>query len=596
MAVSDFPAGQRRVGSLPRPGLSGSKRQEPGGQLPRLRVLWLLVVAILLAVTIWGRLAYWQVVQHNDLGQLAGDQYLHSIPLPASRGLLLDRELRPLAVNSTVYDVTIAPSQIDVADRDRVGGVLSLVLGADPQVLTMLLASGKQFAYVARRQPKEKVDQLRAARLPGVDLQAVEQRQYLPGGVPNSTLASQLLGFVDWNGRGQRGVEQAYQTQLAGRPGHESSYTDLYGRQIVLGPDSRVPAENGAPLVLTVDANIQYAAEQAIAQGVQEAKAESGSVIVMDTQTGGIVAWASAPGYDANQFASQDPNRLRDPIGAQVYEPGSIMKVVTLAGAIDNGSITPETTINDPGYINVGGVTLHDYDLANHGTITMTNVLERSLNVGAVRAEQAMGKDAYLRNLKAFGIGQPSGVDVAGESASPLRQQWRDAEVATASYGQGVAVNMVQMCAALNAVSNGGVYVQPHVVQSQDGRPVPIAAPRQVISAQSAATMRMMMRSVVQHGAGHLARIPGFELDEGGKTGTSNIPENGKYSKDVWASYAGFLPADNPRFTMLVVVKHPNNGSDDHNEGYYVSAPIWKAIAQEMILQWRIAPENLQPV
>lgn len=593
MAVGDVTATGARFGAA----RAGSgKRLEPGGQLPRLRVLWLLVVAILLAVTIWGRLAYWQVAQHNGLGERAGEQYLHSIPLPASRGLLLDREMRPLAVNSVVYDVTIAPSQVAVADRDRVGGVLALALGVDRQRLTALLASGKQFAYVARRQPKEKVDPLRAARLPGVDLQAVEQRQYLPGGVPDSTLAAQLLGFVDWNGSGQRGVEQAYQKQLAGIAGHESSYTDLYGRQIVLGPDRRVAPQNGAPLALTVDANIEYAAEQAIAQGVQDAKAESGSVIVMDTKTGGIVAWASAPGYDANRFASQDPARLRDPVLSSVYEPGSVMKVVTLAGAIDNGSISPGTTINDPGYINVGGATLHDYDFANHGTVTMNNVLERSLNVGAVRAEQAMGREAYLRNLQAFGFGQPSGIDVAGESSTPLRQQWRDVELATAAYGEGVAVNMVQMCAAVNAVANGGVYVQPHVVQQLNGHPTAVAAPRQVISVQSAATMRMMMRSVVQHGSGHEARVAGFELDEGGKTGTSNIPENGKYSKNVWASYVGFLPADNPRFTMLVVVKHPNNGSDDHNEGYYVSAPIWKKIAQQMILQWRIAPETLPAV
>ncbi len=275
------------------------------------------------------------------------------------------------------------------------------------------------------------------------------------------------------------------------------------------------------------------------------------------------------------------------------------MKVATLSGAIDTGKITPSTVINDPGWISVGGATIHDWDLANHGDITMTRVLEASLNVGAVKAMQAEGRDSYFHYLQQFGFARPTGVDVAGEAAMrvPPLSQWSDTQLATASFGQGVAATMVQMCAAVNVIANHGVWVQPHVVARIGDQPVGPMATHQVVSAQTAAEMNGMMRSVVQHGSGYLARIPGFELDETGKTGTSQIPENGVYSKDhVWASYTGFLPAQNPRFTMLVVVRQPNNGSSDGNEGYRVSAPIWKQIAQQIILEDHITPGSLPPV
>jgi len=238
-------------------------------------------------------------------------------------------------------------------------------------------------------------------------------------------------------------------------------------------------------------------------------------------------------------------------------------------------------------------VTLYDWDRANRGTVTYTRVLESSLNVGAVKALQTEGNDAYYQNLVNFGFARPSAIDVGAESSVPIKAQadYRPSEMATTSFGQGIAVNMVQMCAAINVVANQGRWVQPHVVQSIGGASPGTFASRQVVTPQTAATMTQMMDSVVQHGSGYMARVKGFELDQAGKTGTSQIPENGKYSPDhVWASYVGFMPADNPRFTMLVVVRKPNNGSADHNEGYYVSAPIWKAVAEQTVLDWRISP------
>jgi cell division protein FtsI/penicillin-binding protein 2 len=566
-------------------------------QLHRLRVLWLLAIAALLASAVWGRLAYWQVTQHGRLTAMADAQYSNNVLLPAQRGMIFDAEGRPLAVDTTVYDVFVAPSQVPTSERDALASELSAALNVPRVPLLGVLASGQQFAYVAKRVSKAVADRLSAMQLPTVGLEPEQQRSYLPGAVPGTSLASDLLGFVNYDGQGQYGVEGYYDQTLSGKDGYETTYRDLAGNQIVLGSRTQKQPVNGSNLTLTIDSDIQSAAEQAIASGVQAAHAESGSVLIMDPHTGGIVAWADYPSYDANQFATTNMASFQDPMVSYLYEPGSVMKVVTLSGALQNHAITPTTTIDDPGYINVGGYTIHDWDLANHGTVTMTRVLDDSLNVGAIRAMQMEGPSAFYSNLRAFGFGQPSGVDVAGENAPALQlaplNQWSDVQVATTSFGQGIAVNMVQMLAAVNVVANGGRYVQPHVVAEVGDKPGPLAdtPSRQVVSATTAQLMTGMMEDVVQNGSGWKARVPGFQKDEAGKTGTSQIPENGGYSNvHVWASYVGFLPASNPQFTMLVVVRKPNNGSSDHNEGYYVAGPIWAQIAQAIVVERRLTP------
>ena len=573
---------------------SRTRKERPEPDAPRLRVLWLIVMAALLASAIWGRLAYWQVVEHGKLAGQALAEHSELVTLPASRGVLLDREMRPLAVNTTVYSVYVSPQLIDPRDRERVALGLGQSLSVPAEQVMATLVSGRKFAYIARRQSKDRADALRKLQLPGVGLQAEQQRSYLPGADPATTLAANLLGYVNYDGVGQYGVEAFYNQRLAGQDGLMSTYRDLANREISLGGARYQAPVNGSDLVLSIDSNIQYAAEQALANGVKAAKAESGSVIVMDPKTGGIVASADYPSYNGNQFTAADPARVKDPIVFDLYEPGSVMKVVTLAGALDAHAITPQTTFYDPGYTTVQGQVIKDWDLKNHGTVTMTNVLEHSLNVGAIKAEQLEGPDNFYRYLQAFGFGSPTGLDVAGERSAPMGPpaQWKPIDLATASFGQGIAVNMVQMCSALNVIANHGRYAPPHVVERIGGQPTNLAATqRQVISPEAADQMTQMMKSVVQNGSGWTARVPGFEKDQAGKTGTSQMAENGVYSFDhVWASYAGFLPADNPRYTMLVVVRKPNNGSFDHNEGYFVSAPIWKQIASAIDFQWRITP------
>ncbi len=566
----------------------------------RLRVVSMLGIALVLAGMVWSRLAYWQVAEHGRLTMQAQAQYREYVELPAMRGSIFDRNLTQLVVNTTAYSAFVSPDQIQAGDRDRVVTGLSTVLGVDKAKLLTVLESSSKFAYVQRRFSKAKADQLRALKLPGVGLQDETQRSYLPGITAGTTLASNLLGFVDWNGDGRYGLEERYQKALAGTPGYISSYRDLSNREIVLGSHTHQDPVNGSDLVLSLDANIQYAAEQALADGVKRDRAESGSVLVMDPSTGGIVAWADYPSYNANDFNHTDAALFKDNVLSYVYEPGSVMKVVTLSGAINSGAITPSTVINDPGYVKVGGYWIYDWDRRNHGNIDYTYVLEHSLNVGAMKAMLAEGHDTYYRNLQAFGLTQPSGIDVAGENYIPIPSapQMQDSQYATTAFGQGIDVNMVQMLAAINVVANGGKYAPPHLVERTGTQinPLLLQPQRQVISPDTAAKMTTMMQMVVQHGSGWTSRIRGFELDQAGKTGTSQIPAGGKYTQDVWASFVGFLPAKHPKFTMLVVIRKPHYpGSEQDwtmNDGYLTAEPIWRQIALAMVAGWHITPDR----
>jgi len=485
------------------------------------------------------------------------------------------------------------------AQRDFVAGGLASVLGVNKSSVVATLSSGAKFAYIARRFSKDKADQLRALKLPGVGLEDETQRSYLPGAQSDTTLAANLLGFVNYSGSGQYGLEAAYQNVLAGSPGYISSYRDLANNEIVLGSHTHQDPVNGSDLVLSLDANIQYAAEQALAAGVQKDKAESGSVLVMDSTTGGIVAWADYPSFDANTFNVTDPNLFKDNVASYVYEPGSVMKVVTLGGAINAGAITPTTVINDPGYLRVGGYNIYDWDRRNHGNIDYTYVLEHSLNVGAMKAMLAEGHTAFYKNLQAFGLTKPSGIDVAAENdlLPPPAAQMPDSQYATTSFGQGIDVNMVQMLAAVNVIANGGRYAPPHVVERVGTQinPLLLQPQRQVVSPQTAAEVTQMMEAVVQKGSGFTSIVHGFGLDQAGKTGTSQIPVNGEYTQDVWASFVGFLPAQHPRFTMLVVVRKPHapGSAQDWtlNDGYITAGPIWQKVAQAMVVDWHIAPD-----
>ena len=567
----------------------------------RLRIFWLMAAASLLAVVLVGRLTYWQVFQHTHIVALAAEQRDVTYVLPATRGQVVDRNGQLLASDTAVYDVVGAPNLVPAARRVDISAALAPLLGRTQAEVLKDLERPLKFEYLKRKVVKETADKIEALHLPGVALQQDTARSYLvadPGqaGADSRSLASSLLGFVNDSGHGQYGVEQFFDSYLRGTDGIQSTLKTGAAQTIPLGDKKSVPARNGDDVVLALDSQVQFLAEKALAAGVKRTNSESGTVLIMEPSTGSIVAWANYPSYNANQFMSADGKLFTDPVVSSLYEPGSLMKVLTLSGGVDSGAITPDYAFNETGAVNVGGYTIRNWDFKAHGNITMTKVLELSLNVGAVKVMQLEGPDTFYRYLNAFGIGHKTGVDVANEVAAPLPalKSTYPSELATMSFGQGVAVTPIEMISALNAVASGGRLVRPRVATQRrrwDGTvvdlPPDVGTP--VMTPASAQKMRDMMVSVVEHGSGKTARIDGWAGRIAGKTGTANIPENGKYTDKVVASFAGFMPADKPRFTMLVIMRKPQ-GTNYQQEGTAAAAPTWKEIAQQILVQWQVTP------
>src|SRR5438309_1049673 len=540
-----------------------------------------------------GRLTYWQVFRHSDMARLAAVYHDDTIALPAVRGNILDRNGALLVTNTPVFSIFASPDQISARERADIAAKLAPILVITPEAIQAKLATTRKFIYLARRVPASVAQQLDKLRLSGIGKVAETQRSYVDGGVAGSTLAANLLGFANDQGSGNYGIEGYYDKVLHGQDGFEATVRDLANRPIVLSDRQRRDPVDGASLQLSLDGTIQVVAERALADGVQKYQAESGSLIIMEPTTGRIVAWADVPSYNANQFATTPTSQFIDPIVSNLYEPGSVMKVVTLSGALDDHAITPDTRFNETGVAVVGGVAIRNWDNRAHGNVTMTQVLQNSLNVGAIKAAQMEGSDRFYQSLQRFGIGSPTGIDVAAEAVEPLRDfaKWKPVELATAAFGQGVDTTPIEMLAAINVAANGGNLVWPHVVdQVIDGNgvrhPVQPRIVRQVVSAKTAQQMQQMMVAVVEHGSGFAARIDGFKNRIAGKTGTASIPENGKYLPDATiGSFVGFVPVDHPQFIMLVITRKPKVLF----EGAYVAAPIWKTVASALITQGQIA-------
>ncbi len=541
-----------------------------------------------------GRLTYWQVWRHADMSRLAAAYHDDTITLPAVRGDILDRNGALLVTNTPVFSIFASPDLISAADREKIATQLAPLLQLPPDDIQAKLATTRKFVYLARRMPAAVAQQLDKLRLPGIGKIAETQRSYVDGGVPGTTLAANLLGFANNEGVGNYGIEGYYDKTLHGQDGFENTVRDLANQPIVLSDRQRRNPVNGMTLQLSLDSTIQVVAERALADGVQKYQAESGSLIIMEPSTGRIIAWADVPSYNANDFATTPTDQFRDPIVSDLYEPGSVMKVVTLSGALDTHAITPDYRFNETGTAVVGGFAIHNWDGRAHGMVTMTQVLENSLNVGAIKAEQLEGPANFYQYLQRFGIGGVTGIDVAGETSAPLADlsKWKPSQLATASFGQGVDATAIEMLAAVDVVATGGNLVWPHVVDSMidsNGvrHPVQPRVVRQVISPKTAQQMQQMMVSVVEHGSGFAAKIDGFKNRIAGKTGTASIPENGGYAKDqTIGSFVGFLPVDHPQFIMLVITRKPKILF----EGAYVAAPIWKSVASALITQWQIAP------
>jgi cell division protein FtsI/penicillin-binding protein 2 len=568
----------------------------------RRRGIWLVLGFLAMATAVFGRLVQVQVIEGKSLAAQAAASHTTSIKLQATRGVILDRSGRVLVSNVQVFDVFADPALIQASDRLSVAGMIAPILQQTPAQVLRALNQTNQFDYLAKGVSQDVNDKLQALGLSGIGTIPSEQSVYEPSPVPGISFAANLLGFVNSDGAGQYGLEGYYNSLLAGVSGHESTLTDVNGNAIVLGAQQKVPAQNGDNLVLGLDSQVQYWSELAIANGVNSTHATSGTIIIMDTKTGAIDAEAQYPSYNANDFEAEASSHIadfRDLAVTQPYEPGSIMKVVTFAGGLNHNAFTPSTVINERQQ-RIDGYLIHDWDGRSHGNVSMQWVLDDSLNNGAIDAMKMEGESNFYNNLLAFGIGAPTGIDLAGEVNDPVPPQssWNTLNYATASFGQGIVTTPLEMIAAINAVANGGVWVQPHVVDDvvnpNTGKTTPfVPVTRRVISATAAHTLAKMMVGVVNDpGAeGKKAKIPGYSMEIAGKTGTAQVAlPNGKgYGSNVVASFVGFMPATNPQFTMMVILNDPQVPLSTRF-GSLLAAPIWKQVAEMMIDAWRIEP------
>jgi cell division protein FtsI/penicillin-binding protein 2 len=558
-------------------------------------------MAAVLAAVLVGKLVYWQVVEHQKISLLAAKQHQVTFKLPSQRGKIFDRSGQLLATDTPVANVVADPSLIPQAARSQVAGSLAPLLGMTATDILKQLEMPLKFEYLKHKVPRETADKITALHLAGIALEDNSRRSYLSSVDPAApteprSLASNLLGFVNDDGTGQYGLEQYYDAQLKGHDGYESTLKTGANETLVLSDVKKVLPQDGTSLQLGLDSQVQFFAEKALADGVRKTGAESGSVIIMEPSTGNIIAWADFPTFDANNFGRSDAKLFSDPVVSSLYEPGSVMKVVTLSGGLQSGAITPDYTFNETGSVSVDGYNIQDWDHKPHGNISMTRVLELSLNVGAVKVQQMEGPNNFYKFLGAFGIGSLTGIDVADEVALPLKplRNYHASELATTAFGQGVAVTPIEMISAINTVANGGRFVHPRVVTSTilaDGsrKDTPQDLGTQVLGTQAENDMRQMMINVVEHGSGWTTKMDGWQNQIAGKTGTANVPEGGKYTDKVISSFVGFMPANNPRFTMLVIMRNPK-GDTLAQEGTFTAAPVWKSIAQQIMVQWQVTP------
>jgi cell division protein FtsI/penicillin-binding protein 2 len=520
----------------------------------RLRVLFALFAVATLLLSL--RVGYWQTIGRATLLEGATDQFRSDLVIEAQRGVIRDRSGAILATTVDLRSLYAIPKR--VPDTASAAAKLAPILATPAATIRAALDSGAEWLYLRRRLPEPVARAVEALAIPGLGFEVEPKRLY-----PSDSLAAHVLGFVNDEGVGQYGVEGAYDKLLRGVPGRLVVERDPKDRALAVGLRTAVPPKNGADVVLTIDSVVQTAAERALRRAIEREKAPSGSIIILDPRDGAILALASWPTFDPSRVLVADPESLRDRAVSWTFEPGSTMKAVTIAAGIDKHVVTPTTTYDDKGYAIIGGRRLNNAQGKAYGTTTVTQILERSANAGAVFVASRLGQDPLYQYLRAFGFGDPTGIDLAAEASGAVRPlaQWYPVDVGTIAFGQGIAVTPLQLAMAYAAIANGGTLYRPYVVaatRDADGehRTAPVAI-RRPISPDTADTLRTMLVSTVDKGIAHGASLTGYTV--AGKTGTAQIPsDDGRYVDDAYiSSFAGFAPASDPRFVAVIVLERP---------------------------------------
>jgi cell division protein FtsI (penicillin-binding protein 3) len=584
-----------------------SSRRALTAPIRRVRFLWVAIFFSFWGLAISARLAWLQVVRHHEFAERAERQQSRTFEVAPRRGVLYDRNGRELAMTVLVDSVYAVPSELG-DNRAEDAALLAKVIHHDPldrftteQAMLARMDHSRDFAWVARRLDAPTAERVKELNLKGVYFQKEFKRFY-----PSGDLAAHVLGYVGTDDEGLGGMEEEFDDELHGMPGHKLTAVDA--KRHVMGSEESEPMP-GENLVLSIDSNIQYMAEKALDAQVAKFKAEHGTLVVQDPHTGQILALAVSPRFNPNDQRHVDADSLIDLAVSDVYEPGSTFKLVSYSAALDSAGVQPTDKVDcQGGQMTMYGRTLHDDKSDHYGVITVQQALEHSSDVGAAKMALKVGNEKFYEYMRGFGFGQRTGIELPSETRGLLRapRKWSATSILSLAIGQEVGVTPVQLVTMVSTIANGGTYLPPHIllneadndgghVKAEPFRPgtgIPAGLPEgahRVIREDTAAKMRMMMHGIVVEGTGRPAALNGYSA--AGKTGTAEKidPKTHTYSHTkLVASFAGFAPANNPAIAVAVVIDTPTVGSGYGGE---TSAPVFSDVAQQ-ILEYMGVPHD----
>lgn len=557
-------------------------------RIPYLMIGFFIIMGILVV-----RLFDKSVIKHNECLAIAENQYIVKKEINASRGRIYSQdnsigEPYPLAMNIEKYELSVVPKNI--TDKKLVSDKLSSIINIPQEEIFNKINNDKLYLPpLAKNLDQNVANKILDLKLIGVIINSIEVRYY-----PENNLASQILGFVDSEGQGKYGIEGYYNDELQGNSGIVEGEKDAKGSLISLGSDQLVT--DGDDLYLTVDHNVQYTAEQKLRSAIDKYQAEGGSIIIMDAKTGGILAMANAKDFDPNKYNEvkpEDQNLFLNQALSYSFEPGSIMKPIIMSMGINEGKIEPDTQNTFSNMTIVQGYEIHTAQDKAFGQETMTQCLENSDNVCMVWVADKFGNETMRNYFDSFGFGNKTSIDSDGEALGSLLKLslWRDINRATMSFGQGIAVTPIQITNAINVIANNGNLIKPHFVDkivkpNNEIIKIENKIVKEVISSETATKLKGMMVSVVENGHGKRAKVSGYKV--AGKTGTAQVPDpnGGYYTDQTIGSFVGFLPADDPKFTMLVKLDKPKSVEWAESS----AAPVFGDMAQWLLNYYKVPP------
>ncbi len=556
----------------------------------KVRIIFISSLLFFSFVFIVGRMFQLQVLKKEQLYKLAAQQQLVQIPFVPKRGIIYDRKENELAVSIEVDSVYADPPK--VVDVNRTARDLVPILQIDRQELRQRLKSHRSFEWIQRKISPREAAEIKVLQLPGIHFLKENRRFY-----PNSQLAAQTIGFVGLDSKGLEGVEFQYDALLNGRNHIWTMERDALGREIMMGDPIFEQEDHHKNIYLTLDKNIQHVAETELSRAVQKWGAKGGMVIAMDPQTGKILAMASYPFFNPNQFIQYQPKFWRNRAISDAFEPGSLFKAFLSAAALEEKVVQPsDSFFCENGSYAVYDRTIHDH--SKHGWLTFQQIIKLSSNIGASKVGEKMGKERFYKYICAFGFGEKTRIDLPGEAKGIVHhpRYWPPVALDTISFGQGISVTGIQLAVALSAIANGGFLMKPYAVEkitnekgevSQSFQPEVV---RRVISEETAKKVTALLKTTTEKGGTGEGAVPmGFEV--AGKTGTAQKiePLLGGYSEDRFNSgFMGFAPADAPKIVLLVVIDEPRGES----YGGIVAAPVFKAIMEKVLPYFNVIPKG----